>query len=209
MDKAPYRLILASQSPRRRELLSHLQLRFDVYPPDIDENLPIKDPEKMVHELSRQKACKIWSDHHRTLQQSGIRPLILAADTTVALNGAIFNKPDSVSEARQMLLKLSGQTHQVFTGFTLKAEHVEVTKVCRSLVTFAPIDEETLTLYLSGGESLDKAGAYGIQGQGLMFITSLQGSYSNVVGLPLSDVLDELKKISFDPARWRKSFESL
>lgn len=214
MHSPSFKLILASQSPRRKELLGHLKIAIDVVPADIDEDIACTSPRKLVEELSHLKADATWLKIMSQNPSPPFRPLVLAADTTVALGDKIFNKPRDVEDARQMLCQLSGKTHDVFTAFTIMGQWPSsrgdvvqsITRSCQSQVTFEEIDEDILELYLRSGESLDKAGAYGIQGQGLMFISIVQGAYSNVVGLPLFAVIQELKKIAGGKSDWRQYF---
>jgi septum formation protein len=215
MSQTLFKLILASQSPRRKELLSHLKIAIDIVPADIDEDIDCPDPRLLVEQLSLAKAQATWHKIQSQGINKSIIPVVLAADTTVALHGKIYNKPADISDARRMLQELAGNTHDVFTGFTLMGHWGNtknnrdlqvITRTCHSRVTFEKIDEAALELYLQSGESLDKAGAYGIQGQSLMFISNIEGAYSNVVGLPLFAVLDELKKIVGSENNWRQKF---
>ena len=179
-------LILASGSPRRRELLGLLGLPFAVQTSDFDEDsIPTAGltPALWVQRLAEGKARAVAARREGDA-------LVLGADTTVILDGEYLNKPTDAADARRMLRRLSGRTHEVHTGLCL----VEVTggritrtatDAARTLVTFAPLSEETLTAYVATGEPLDKAGAYGIQGKALSFIPSIEGDYFNVVGLPL------------------------
>lgn len=187
------KLILASQSPRRKELLSHLGIAFDVVVKSIDEERDGLSPVDYVKILAREKGEAVF-EH---IRQNDLypNPLIVSADTTVVLNEKIYGKPSSVAEARQILLELSGKTHLVYTGVAIfnaaLGSHVFHDA---SEVEFAKISPEVMEHYLATGDSLDKAGAYGIQGAGLLFIKSLRGSYSNVVGFPLERFVAELKK---------------
>lgn len=172
-------LILASQSPRRRELLNLLDIPYLVEPAEIDEGIDISDPERLVRELALQKALNVASQHPKDY--------VLAADTVVCLD-EILGKPKDAKEAYDMLKRLSGRTHKVYTGVTLLSKDnnfsrtiVEVTEV-----DFRIIRPQELEEYIKSGEPLDKAGAYGIQGYAGVFVTSIRGSYHNVVGLPLA-----------------------
>ena len=187
------RLILASQSPRRKELLSWLDISFEVIPSDVDENSSEKDPQRLVEELSLRKAMDIWS------KVNDSSAFIIASDTLVFLGERIFGKPNNILEAREMLESLSGKEHTVRTAVSFIYESRE-SKICqvtfsdKTLVEFAAISPYLLERYLECGESLDKAGAYGIQGKSLSFIKSIKGSYSNVVGFPLSLVVERMKE---------------
>ncbi len=185
--------ILASASPRRKELVSHLKIPFVVLPANIDEEVEAPTPSFLVEKLAIDKGLAT----HKQFRKEHTDPcFILSADTLVALGNKIYSKPKDQKDAARILLELSGKTHQVFTGVSFIYEnHSEIKThsfVVESLVTFDLIGNEILQIYLDTKESLDKAGAYGIQGPSLTFISKLEGSYSNVVGLPLSDVVREI-----------------
>ncbi len=182
------RLILASTSPRRRELLGLLGLPFDVIGSHFDEESVSTEgltPAAWVMRLAEGKARDVAERH-----QDG-EALILGADTTVVLDGEYLNKPANAEDARRMLRKLSGRTHQVYTGLCLMktGSDPDIHKLTAAFavtdVTFDSISDETIAAYVATGEPLDKAGAYGIQGKALSFIPGIQGDYFNVVGLPL------------------------
>jgi septum formation protein len=176
---SPARLILASASPRRRELLTQAGYTFDVLPADIDETIHFKEtPADYVQRLALEKAQALQAAHPGTV--------ILGADTTVVLNGKILNKPKDKADAEQMLSALSDNMHQVHTGIAVVAgdshrQHVETTSVF-----FSAIPNAELAYYLTTGDSLDKAGAYGIQGYAARWITRIEGDFFNVVGLPIA-----------------------
>ena len=180
----PVRIILASQSPRRRELLERMGiLNFEIIPARGEEVLdPALPPERLVEELSRQKAAEV---------AAGAVPedLVIAADTVVAVDGKILGKPQDTKDAARMLRLLSGRTHQVLTGVALFYRGQEKARVDVTEVTFAPLTDQQIAWYIGTGEPLDKAGAYGIQGKAALFIPTIHGSYSNVVGLPLATLL--------------------
>jgi septum formation protein len=175
---APVRLVLASASPRRSELLRAAGLAFDVVPADVDETaLEGETPEAHVLRLARVKAERVAAG----------RPadVVLGADTVVAIDGLILGKPGDEADATAMLRRLSGRTHEVVTGVAVVAGAGMATSVDRTLVHFAQLSEEDLAWYVRSGEPLDKAGAYGIQGRASRFVDRIDGSYSNVVGLPV------------------------
>jgi len=178
------RLILASASPRRLDLLRSIGLSPEVRPVDLDEApLPSESPEAMVLRLARAKAALAAA------AGASRGALILAADTTVAVDGAILGKPASAADAARMLRLLSGRAHSVFTGIALRAagEHGPAAEeVDESRVHFAPLTDADIATYVATGEPLDKAGAYGIQAGGGRFVERVEGSYTNVVGLPLA-----------------------
>jgi septum formation protein len=179
----PDRLILASASPRRAELLRAAGIEFDVRPAAVDESiLPGESPERYVRRVAEAKADAVF--------EPGV-PAVLSADTVVVIGGRILGKPDDVQEATAMLRLLSGQTHEVVTGVCLvSGGHGQVTRVDRTRVEFAPLTERELDWYVASGEPMDKAGAYAIQGRASRFVRRIEGSYSNVVGLPVALVYE-------------------
>jgi septum formation protein len=195
MEKRKIKLILASASPRRKELLGHLKLPFEVSAKNIEEYSPQKDPKGYCQDISEQKGSAVFADWKNSLHDV----LVVSADTIVCLDDKIFGKPSHISEARDFLNQLSGHTHSVFTAVTLnlKIQNQMITHsfVEESRVTFNPITPSLMELYLSTGDSLDKAGAYGIQGPSLTFISRIEGDYANVVGFPLSRFVLECEKI--------------
>jgi septum formation protein len=184
------RVILASASPRRRDLLEQMGVRPVVVPPDIDESvLAGEEAVAYVRRLSAQKAAAIAADP---------ADLVIAADTTVDLDGRILGKPADAAEARAMLRSLSARTHRVHTGVTLRLGERTATDVTTTLVTFAPITDHALEWYLGTGEPFDKAGGYAVQGQAAVFVAAVKGSVSNVVGLPLTTVVTLARSLGVD-----------
>ncbi len=187
-----YPLILASNSPRRKEILSQAGFSFSVLPSDVDEsfdvNLPLEDVPAI---LSARKALALSDIHPNAL--------ILAADTVVILEGKILNKPSNKLEAFEMLSQLSGKTHQVITGITLKSPMGIQTKTDTSKVTFRTLAQWEIDWYIRGGSSMDKAGAYGVQDFiGMAGIASLEGSFYTVMGLPIFQVYEWLRPFILD-----------
>lgn len=186
-------IILASQSPRRRELLGQVGLTFEIVSPEVDEaqygGLP---PRELVETLSRAKAL----DAARRVPAGS---LVLGADTVVVLDGQTLGKPDGPEGARAMLTALSGRTHEVWTGFTLCRDGEVHTEAVATEVTFRALAPEEIDRYVATGEPLDKAGAYGIQGRGALLVAQIRGDYSNVVGLPLCAVGQALRRFGVDP----------
>ena len=178
------RLVLASGSPRRKELLGLLGVPFEVVAPDVDETPQAgESPAALVHRLAGAKVRAVDGDP------------VLAADTVVEIDGVILGKPDDAADARRMLQLLSGRTHRVLTGVAGRAgAHVEVEVVTTS-VTFVPLTPGAVEWYLRTGEPFDKAGAYAIQGAGGVFVETVSGSVSNVVGLPLATVVRLLDRL--------------
>ena len=185
------RLVLASGSPRRRELLASIGATFDVSPADVDETEHHGEPPlAYVERIAATKALAVVARTHGP-ELGGVA--VLAADTTVDLDGEILAKPLDDDDARRMLRRLSGRTHLVHTavfGWTAHGPHaVTVT----TEVAFSPLDDADIDWYLSMGEHLDKAGAYGMQGAGGALVHRIDGSPSNVVGLPLAETIAVLR----------------
>ncbi len=179
------KIILASGSPRRRELLTQAGIEFEVDPADIEEITGETLPSKVVEDLSRQKALSV-SEHHKG-------QMVLAADTVVAFDDEILGKPKDEDDAFRMLTELSGRTHQVYTGVTIvDANGLAKTFSECTMVSMYENSAEQIKKYISSGEPMDKAGAYGIQGLGAVLVKEIQGDYNNVVGLPLARVYREL-----------------
>jgi septum formation protein len=194
-------IYLASRSPRRRELLSQIGVRFHLLlfrsrpgeDAEVDETpLPDEDPAAYVERMARAKAEAGW---RRLLQRNLPQAPVLAADTTVALDGRIFGKPASREEAAEMLAALSGRMHEVLTAAALKHGDWMEAAVSRSEVRLKTLSEEEVRQYVASGECDDKAGAYAIQGRAARFVTELHGSYSGVVGLPLYETSQLLEKL--------------
>jgi septum formation protein len=182
--------ILASASPRRIELLRLLGLDFTVMPSGADESFRQgESPPAHTLRLSADKADMIAAAHPGSW--------VLGADTIVVIDGEVLGKPVDPEEARQMLKKLSARTHTVFTGFTLVRQEarIAVSGVVESTVLFRAISEDEMAWYVNSPEPYDKAGAYAVQGMGAFFIKEIRGSYTNVMGLPLCEVVDVLKKV--------------
>lgn len=186
-------IILASGSPRRRELLERMGVReFTVLSPDVDESLEAGlSPAEQVERLSLRKA-------EAARAQAAPGSLIIAADTVVALDGAILGKPADEGEAFRMLSALSGVRHQVYTGVTVARDGETRTEHQVTSVDFRPLEAEEVELYIATGECMDKAGAYGIQGYGALLIEGIHGDYYNVMGLPVACLARMLKEFGVD-----------
>jgi septum formation protein len=183
-------LILASASPRRKELLRSVGLKLKIIPAHVDETyINGESPRTHVRRLSNDKAMVIAQKHPNAL--------VLGADTIVVIDGLILGKPKNKSQARAMLERLSNRQHIVFTGFTIASavSGISKTKVVQSAVRFKKISPEEMDCYVNCDEPYDKAGGYAVQGMGAYFIKAIRGSYTNVIGLPLCEVLEELKRI--------------
>jgi len=188
------KFILASASPRRRELLGSIGLDFEVIPSHIPEVRGDGEaPEEYVARLSREKANAIAEQHPGGW--------IIAADTTVLLGDELLEKPADAGDAARMLAAIAGKTHTVYTGVTLlnRQRGHHDTRVAESEVRMLPLGPRDIAWYVATGEPLDKAGAYAVQGIGAMFIDSIHGSYTNVVGLPVALLFQMLRKAGIDP----------
>lgn len=186
-------LILASASPRRKELLEKIGLPFTVQPAKGEERITQKSPAAVVMELSRQKAEEI-----ATAQTGDC--IIIGADTVVARGDKIMGKPKDAADAKQMLRSIADDCHQVYTGVTLirtGAHPQSVTFQEKTDVFLYPISDAELDAYIASGDPMDKAGAYGIQGDFAIYVKRIAGDYYNVVGLPIGRVYQELKRMLF------------
>lgn len=196
------KIVLASASPRRRELLAGLGLDYMVLASGVEEQITEKEPAKVVEELSAQKAGdvlqRLLAEESRK-EESEEELLVIGADTIVAVEGQILGKPADERDGVEMLKRLSGRQHQVYTGVTLYYRHRGETCRCtfheRTEVWFYPMTQEEINWYISTGEPMDKAGAYGIQGLGSRFVKAIEGDYNNVVGLPVARLYQELKAL--------------
>jgi septum formation protein len=189
MNSDPAQLILASASPRRKELLVQLGVRCEVFPADIHEcPEPGETPEAYVRRVAADKSAEV-------LRASGGRLPVLAADTEVVLDGEILGKPRDFAHAREMLSRLSGREHLVLSAVSLRSGASHFETLCVSTVAFREITADELAAYWASGEPLGKAGAYAIQGRGAIFIRHLAGSHSGVMGLPLFETAGLLAQI--------------
>ena len=192
------RVVLASASPRRLELLAPLRLDLVVHPADIDESvLGGEDPMIYVRRLSIGKADAVIAARAASADTDADE-LVVAADTTVDVDGCILGKPTDADDARAMLERLADRAHHVHTGVTVRRGTDVATAVVSTQVTFAPVTARELDWYIATGEPFDKAGAYAIQGAGGAFVTSVDGSVSNVVGLPLTTVVQLARSVGVD-----------
>ena len=193
-------IYLASRSPRRRDLLAQISVRFEPLlfregaraDPDTDESVRAAEPpDDYVRRVTRMKAQAAWS--RVTLRRGLLRKPVLVADTTVALGGEIFGKPADQADATRMLGELSGKAHRVLTAVGLQQEARFEMAVSESIVTFAELDPGRIAAYVASGEPFDKAGAYGIQGRAAAFVSRLEGSDTGVMGLPLYETATLLR----------------
>ncbi|RHV47103.1 septum formation protein Maf [Lachnospiraceae bacterium OM04-12BH] len=197
------KIILASGSPRRKELLSQIGLSFTVRVSEADEHTEETKPEKLVCILSERKALAVWDE---LTEEEKKESILIGADTVVAVDDRILGKPADETEAFRMIELLQGRSHQVYTGVTILRQGglqplEEGTGTCgiqkkqffeKTDVLVYPMSEEEITAYVKTGEPLDKAGAYGIQGSFAAYIQGINGDYSNVVGLPVGRLYHEL-----------------
>jgi len=195
-------IILASASPRRAELLQQIGLSFSVRPADINETPePRETPEHYVERLAREKALLV--------AQSSPECLVLGSDTSVVLDRVILGKPSGAGEARATLARLSGATHQVMTAVALACGGVCHSRLVVTEVRFRALSANEIDAYVASGEPMDKAGSYGIQGLGGIFVNELRGSYSAVVGLPLQETAALLADAGYPVWKnWPRSLES-
>lgn len=183
------KLILASGSPRRKELLELVDMPFDVVVSDVEEIIgAYSSPHDIVMSLALQKASAVAKNYEDCV--------VLGADTVVTYESRILGKPVDENEAKEMLQLLSGKTHEVYTGVALISKEKTVTFYERAEVTFWELTEEEIKAYVRTKEPLDKAGSYGIQGKGAIFVHHIQGDYYAIVGLPIARVVRELKQFN-------------
>ena len=180
-------IILASASPRRKEILELADLKFDVMPSDAQEITTKTAPNEVVMELASIKAKDIY-------KKSEKQSMIVGADTVVSYQGQILGKPTDEADAKRMLTMLSGQTHEVYTGVCIIEDGKTKTFYEETKVTFYEISDEQIDHYIKTGEPMDKAGSYGIQGKAAVFIKGIEGDYYNVVGFPIARFLQEITK---------------
>lgn len=193
-------VILASTSPRRRELLASLHIPFEVIPSKADETTPEQwEPEQIVMELALRKARAVQA----TLEPAAREAVIIGSDTIVVLDGQVLGKPKDEAEAASMLRSLQGRSHDVYTAVACIDVITGRTEVeyRRTSVTMRTVAEEEIAAYARTGEGLDKAGAYAIQGLGSIFVTGIEGCYFNVVGLPLSLLSEMLSRFGIHVLR--------
>jgi len=205
------RLVLASASPRRADLLRAAGFAFETLVVDVDETVqPGETAAAYARRLAMEKSARAWEalcktnpakggSHVQVVGAGFSRTVVLGADTVVVVEGRILGKPRGDVEAASMLRELSGRSHEVLTGISLRAEGRERGRVETTIVEFLPLTEADVAWYVTSGEGRDKAGAYAIQGLASRFIPRIQGSYSNVVGLPVAAVHELVDEIASEP----------
>lgn len=186
------RIILASQSPRRRKLLTQIGLKFEVIPSTVEEVITSINPVEVVQELAQQKARDVANVAAKETPKESL--LVIGADTIVVYEGKILGKPEDKEDAVRMLAMLQGKEHSVYTGVALLTGEQEIIFAEETRVQMCPMTPEEIAWYVNTGEPMDKAGAYGIQGLCARFVRQIQGDYNNVVGLPVGRIYQELKK---------------
>ncbi|SER19318.1 Maf family protein [Piscibacillus halophilus] len=185
-------LILASSSPRRQELLKQVHIPYSIRKPDVDESqIKVQNPFEKVKQLAQLKG--------RHVEILDSNEVILSADTVVSFQNQIFEKPNNREEAYNMISDLSGSIHEVYSGVMIRSQDHEDVFVEKTEVEFWPLTNEEMKWYVSTNDPFDKAGAYGIQSIGSMFVKQIKGDYYNVVGLPISKVVKELKEFGIKP----------
>jgi septum formation protein len=194
-------IYLASQSPRRRELLTQIGIAHELLLPTPDEDaeglevvLAGETPKIYVQRVT---ALKLVASRARLARAGGQNLPILCADTTVAMGDTILGKPENAADAQRMLRALSGQTHRVFTAIAVGWAEKTVQACCESSVTFADLSDAEIADYVASGEPMGKAGAYGVQGRAAAFIARIEGSYSGIMGLPLFETAQLLREVGF------------
>jgi septum formation protein len=189
----PMRIVLASASPRRAELLRAAGITFSIRAVDVDERVrPAEAPEAYVRRLAMEKSA-------RALDGAADDAIVLGADTAVVIDGIILGKPRDRRDAASMLRRLSGRAHQVLTGVSVRTRADERGRVESTTVEFVALSEDDIVWYVASGEGDDKAGGYAIQGLASRFIPRISGSYSNVVGLPVAAVHELVAEIASNP----------
>lgn len=173
-------LILASESPRRRELIKKITKDFTVIPSNVDESVLHIAPHDLPGELSKLKAYSVFSKYPNDT--------VLSCDTVVILGNELMGKPHTTEQAREMLKKLSGKKHVVVSGYTFINKNVEITRSVKTYVYFNELSDELIESYIKSGSPMDKAGAYGIQDTEFNLVNHIEGSFDNVMGLPVEDI---------------------
>lgn len=198
--KSACRLILASGSPRRRELMEQIGLKPEIHPSTLQENPTAVAPEDVVVELANQKAHDVMTRVREEAKKAGTEfcGIVIGSDTVVSVDDKILGKPADREEAISMIRQIQGRSHLVYTGVTILTENNEDSFSVETLVNVYPMNETEIEAYVDRGESMDKAGAYGIQGSFAAYIRGIDGSYTNVMGLPVGRLYQELKRICPD-----------
>lgn len=199
-NEASCRLILASGSPRRKELMEQIGLKPEIHPSTLEENPKSTVPYEVVTELSSQKAHDVMTKVCEEARKAGreFLGIVIGSDTVVSVDDEILGKPADREDAIRMIGKIQGRSHLVYTGVTILTENNEASFSVETTVNVYPMSDSEIEAYVDCGESMDKAGAYGIQGSFAAYIHGINGSYTNVMGLPVGRLYQELKRICPD-----------
>lgn len=187
------RVVLASASPRRKELLEQVGIHFDIIVSDVEEVITKTHPDEVVCELSQQKAEAVFGKLERK-----DNVLVIGADTVVSIDGKILGKPKNSADAEKMLRLLAGREHSVYTGVTLRSDGVQHTFAEETKVNVYSMSDRDISRYIATKEPFDKAGAYGIQGLFAAYVQGIIGDYNNVVGLPIGRICEELRRMQYE-----------
>lgn len=191
------KIILASGSPRRRELLMQIGMKFDVIVSQVDEIVKSTVPAKVVEELSCQKAMAVYEELKSELSDCE-HSLVIGSDTVVSVDGKILGKPRDEKHAYEMIAMIAGRQHSVFTGVTLIVDGKAYSFYEETKVYVYSMKDSEINEYIATKEPMDKAGAYGIQGKFAAYVKGIEGDYNNVVGLPVGRICEELRKMKFE-----------
>lgn len=182
-------MILASKSPRRKEILENFGFNLEIVVPEIDENSDKDNNVDKIMDIAYKKVLEVAKDHRDKF--------IIGADTIVEFNGKIIGKPKSVDDAKRILKDLSGKSHNVITGFCImnKSKNILIRDYAKTEVIFRKLDDDTISWYIGTKEPMDKAGAYGIQGKGAVLVEKINGDFFTVMGLPIGEIINKLIKL--------------
>ena len=182
-------MILASKSPRRKEILENFGFNLEIVVPEIDENSDKDNNVDKIMDIAYKKVLEVAKNHRDKF--------IIGADTIVEFNGKIIGKPKSVDDAKRILKDLSGKSHNVITGFCImnKSKNILIRDYAKTEVIFRKLDDDTISWYIGTKEPMDKAGAYGIQGKGAVLVEKINGDFFTVMGLPIGEIINELIKL--------------
>lgn len=187
-------IILGSASPRRRELLAQIGFEFEVITSDAKEESFEASPSKMVRELSANKAWAVWE---MLSEEKRLESIVIGADTIVYSDGEVLGKPADTEDAFNMIKRIAGRTHSVFTGVTVISKETVISFAEETKVSVYPMTDDEIRAYINRGTCMDKAGSYGIQNEFAAYVKGIEGDYNNVVGLPVARLYQEMKKAGY------------
>lgn len=187
-------IILGSASPRRRELLAQIGFEFEVITSDAKEESFEASPSKMVRELSANKAWAVWE---MLSEEKRLESIVIGADTIVYSDGEVLGKPADTEDAFNMIKRIAGRTHSVFTGVTVISKETVISFAEETKVSVYPMTDDEIMAYINRGTCMDKAGSYGIQNEFAAYVKGIEGDYNNVVGLPVARLYQEMKKAGY------------